>query len=268
MIEHTIKDMAEDRRQQAKQLNAYDASLWLGRPRGFPLAREMDLDGLRVAMAECYISGGLISHWDGHSISAQAGNEALLSRESILDIADIGVILTGLPLFTVEGGPLTGHSHLPENVRAVRIFPKTHGFPLTNWMLGSLVPWMMDRYQPMFIWHTELDWNELYYFARRLPQLNIVIESQHRKIIYHMRPLLTLMRDCPNVYLEISNLTGPAFDLTLQCIGPERLIFGSFLPVNDPLVPLGMILDAKIPDSDRKLVAGDNLRRLTGGGAL
>jgi predicted TIM-barrel fold metal-dependent hydrolase len=66
--------------------------------------------------------------------------------------------------------------------------------------------------------------------------------------------------------VEISNLTGPAFEIALQQVGPERLIFGSFLPVGDPLVPLGMILDAELSEDGRGLVAGGNLRRLIGGG--
>ena len=107
-----------------------------------PLASEMDIQALRTTMTEYFISGGLISHSDGHSISPQEGNAALLSLENV---QDSGLILTGLPLFPSEGGSLPGHSNLPESVRAVRIFPKTYGFQLTDWMLGSLMQWMTER---------------------------------------------------------------------------------------------------------------------------
>ena len=46
--------------------------------------------------------------------------------------------------------------------------------------------------------------------------------------------------------------------------GAGRLIYGSFLPVADPWVPIGMVLDAAISEADKKLIAGDNLRRLLG----
>ncbi len=266
MPESAIQQLADQRRQAAGRLHLFDTSLWLGRPRGFPLACEMDIRSLRSVMTESFINGGLISHWDGHGLSAQEGNAALLSLDLNAGNVDLGVILTGLPLFPAEGGPLPGHDTLPEAVRAVRVFPKTHAFPMTDWMLDSLVSWMTERGMPMFIWHTELEWNELHTFARAFPQLAIVVESQYRKIIYHLRPLLMILRECANVFLEISNLTGPAFDLTLQYIGPERLVFGSFLPVNDPFVPLGMILDSGLTDEDRRLIAGGNLRRLIGKG--
>jgi predicted TIM-barrel fold metal-dependent hydrolase len=65
--------------------------------------------------------------------------------------------------------------------------------------------------------------------------------------------------------LETSNLVGAGLvEYSVRAFGPERLIFGSFLPVNDPLVGLGMILDAEIPLDQKGLIAGGNLRRLIG----
>ena len=265
MIETRIQEMAEQRRQAASRLLAFDANLWLGRPQGFPLAVEMNLAALRQAMADHFIAGGLVSHWRGKTASPQEGNAAL---EAGIESAgpNLYVTMTGLPLFPRQGGPLPGLGDLPAGVQAVRFFPKTHGFPLTDWGIGSLGKWMIERRLPLFVWHTEVDWQELYAFAKAFPKMAIIVESQTRKIIYHLRPLLALMRDCPNTYVEISNLTGPAFELVLQHVGAERLIFGSFLPVSDPLVPLGIVLDTKMSEADRTLIAGGNLRRLIGGG--
>jgi len=90
-----------------------------------------------------------------------------------------------------------------------------------------------------------------------------VIETQVQKILYHTRSVFLLMRDCRNTLLETSNLAGPGFvDYVARECGPDRLIFGSFLPVNDPLVAMGMILDAEIPQDQKELIAGGNLRRL------
>ncbi len=44
--------------------------------------------------------------------------------------------------------------------------------------------------------------------------------------------------------------------------GAERLIFGSFMPVNDPLVPIGMIIDADIEEKDKLLIASGNIKRI------
>jgi hypothetical protein len=199
------------------------------------------------------------------------------------------VIVTGLPMVTREGGPLPACDQVPAGrdglplpvcgeaaglagsgnglglLAGVRLFPKTHGFVLAEWCVGSLCRWMAERRLPLFMWHTEIEWEAVYRLAKVFSELAIVIESQPRKIIYQLRPLMALMRDCPNVHVEISNLTGPAFEMLLEDFGARRLIYGSFLPANDPLVAAGMILDAEISEDDRALIAGGNLRGLTGG---
>jgi hypothetical protein len=176
---------------------------------------------------------------------------------------DVCAAWTGLPLLPGEDGPLPGVGAVPEKVKAARIFPKTHNFPLAAWCIGGLCEWLASRRMPLFIWHTELDWKSMYELARAFPKLQIVVETQTQKILYHTRPLFALMRDCRNVRLELSNFAGQGFiEYAVREFGAERLIFGSFLPVNDPLVPMGMVLDAKISEAEKALIAGGNLRRI------
>jgi uncharacterized protein len=266
MVDTRLADMIAERRLAHAGLKWLDANLWLGRPQGFPLAREMDLPTLLSAMQEYRISGGLVSHWLGHTASPQAGNEALLTLAPRLTVASVAAIWTGVPIVESEQGPLPGVGDWPESVRGVRVFPKTHSFALTDWCIGPLCRQLIDQNVPLFIWHTELTWPAAYDLARELPALNMIIESQSQKIIYHARTLVALMRDCPNVYLEISNATGPLFELICSIVGPERLIFGTFMPVSDPWVPIGVVLDSSLAEADRALIAGGNLRRLIGGG--
>jgi len=162
-------------------------------------------------------------------------------------------------------GALPGAGSVPAPVRAARIFPRTHNFPLAPWCAGSLCEWLISRRMPLFVWHTETDWTSLHAFAKAFPGLTIVVESQVRKILYHTRPLFALMRDCHNVHLEISNFAGQGcMEYAVREFGAERLIFASFLPMNDPLAPIGMVLDARISEKEMALIAGGNLRRLVG----
>jgi hypothetical protein len=263
MIEDLIRELATGRAAALPAMRPFDASLWLGRPEGFPLAREMPPETLGETMRAYGITGGLVSHFDGRTRSPQRGNAELLAAPLP---AGTYRAFTGLPLFPPEDGPLPGAGDLPEDVRAVRLFPRTHGYPLAGWILRTLVEWMIERGLPLFAWHVELQWPELYSLAREYPRLAIIVESQPRKIIYHTRPLLALMKACPNVHLEISNATGPLIGMALAQLGPDRLVYGSFLPANDPLVPLGILLESGLSPADRRQVAGDNLRRLVEGG--
>ena len=93
--------------------------------------------------------------------------------------------------------------------------------------------------------------------------LPLVVETQVQKILYHTRPLFALLRDCPNVRVELSNFAGQGFlEYAVREYGAARLLYGSFLPMSDPWVPMGLVLDADIGDAEKALIAGGNLRRL------
>lgn len=261
-MQDRIRQMAQERRELAKRLRFFDANIWLGRPQGFPLAKELAPDRINEVLADRLLTGGLISHWRGRVVSAQDGNEALLRALERLE-ETLFAVWTALPLFPAESGPLPGNAQLATKVRAARIFPRSHHFSLAPWCIGSLCEWLAGRRMPLFIWHTELDWNSLHTLARAFPALRIVVETQAQKILYHTRPLFALMRDCRNVLVEISNFAGTGFiEYAVRQFGAERLIFGSFLPMSDPFVPMGMVLDAEIPERDKALIAGENLRHL------
>jgi len=261
-MEAGINQMSQARRLAAGKLRFFDAGIWLGRATGFPLAGELSPEAIASVLGRSFITGGLVSHWRGKTTSAQDGNLALQAALSNLP-ENVYTIWTGLPLYLAEPGPLPGQGAPPEKVRGVRVFPKSHNYPLAGWVIGSLCDWLIEHRLPLFIWHVELDWQSLYSLARQFPQLNIVVETQTQKILYHTRPLVALIRQCPNVLVEISNFVGAGFiEYAVEEFGAERLIFGSFQPINDPLVPIGMVIDAEISESEKAMIAGGNMRGL------
>jgi len=264
MPQQVLTQMADDRRSRANDLGLLDAGMWLGRPRGFPLAREVPAAELPGLMARYFTRGGLVSHWRGAAESAQAGN-ACLGPCTAGWGEDLHAVWTALPMTPGQSGPLPGVDELPPHVGAARVFPRTHSFAPVDWCVGSLLRYLVEHRLPLLVWHTEIDLRDLHHLARAFPDLPVIVESQTRKIIYHTRTLFSLMEDCPNVMVELSNLVGQGLlEYVVNRFGAERLIYGSFLPVNDPLVPIGMLLDADITSADRALIAGGNLRRLMG----
>lgn len=254
--------MVESRRQQARRLECFDAGIWLGPPVGYPLAVALTPQQLPRALERGFVRGGLVSHWRGKTVSAQDGNLALELARPYLP-QDTYVVWTGLPLDPAEPGPLPGRGDLPDHVRGVRIFPKSHGYPLAGWTIGSLCDWLVEHRLPLLVWHVEIEWPSLRALAQEFPRLRIVVETQTQKILYHSRPLFALLRDCPNVLVEISNFVGAGFlEYAVRKFGAGRFVFGSFQPMNDPLVPIGMILDAEIAEAEKAMIAGGNLRAL------
>jgi hypothetical protein len=172
-------------------------------------------------------------------------------------------IWTGLPTALREQDPLPGFAPLHERMRGVRLFPQTHHFSLSPWVVGELCEWCIEHRMPVFVWHVEIRWDDLHGLASAFPSLNLVVETQWQKILYHVRDLAALLRSCPNVHVETSNFIGQDhITQFVKTFGAERLLFGSFLPVNDPYTAIGMILDADISDGEKERIAGGNLRRL------
>lgn len=261
-IESVIETEASARLGRVKNLHLFDANMWLGKPKGFPLTEELSENGLEEVMNRYNLEEGLVSSWDGATLSSQDGNRALeKASENLPD--RVRIIWNGLPLLPREQDPLPGFGKPMEKTAGVRLFPKTHRYLLKPWVVGTLCDWCVQFHVPLFLWHVEIEWDWVHDLARAFPDLTIIIESQWQKILYHNRNLYSLMESCSNICLETSNFAGQDFlQHGVKTFGPDRFLFGSFLPMNDPLVSVGMILDADISEEGKQMIAGDNLRNL------
>jgi hypothetical protein len=265
MSEETVKQRIERYRERVKELDFYDCSLWLGKPGDFPLARTADTALLSSVVKAHGLCGGLVSHWETVTLSAQDGNRTLL--EALPKLPDTcRIVWAGLPLFPPDSGPLPGVDIPPGRLTGVRLFPRTHGYNLQDWVIGPLLDWLAQRRLPLFLWHTEVDWAELHVLAKKYPHLPFVVETQREKVLYHARVLFSLMKVCENVYIDSSNLMGAGYtEYVVREFSAGRLLFGSFFPVNDPAVSMGMVIDADIGEEDRRLIASGNILHLLEG---
>ncbi len=259
-----IAQIASETRARVQALDLFDVNLWLGEPDYFPLAEPIAPEDLGQAMGEYAITGGLVSHWDGIRVSPQDGNQALCDADGALP-ADVWTVWVGLPLAPGEQGPLPANGAPHPRMRGVRLFPRTHHFQLSPWVVGSLCQWCISRGLPVFLWHTEIDWDSLHALATAFPDLTIVVDTQWQKILYHNRNLFSLLDACENVLVESSNLLGQdSVAWVVRHWGARRILFGSFLPAADPYSTIGMIVDADISAEEKTLIAGGNARRIVG----
>ena len=193
---------------------------------------------------------------------AQDGNLALDEAAKALPAATY-TVWTGLPTVPREQDPLPGFGPPSPRLRGVRLFPQSHRYQLSPWVVGQLCEWCIAYGLPLFLWHVEIRWNDVHALATAFPRLNIVIETQWQKILYHIRDLFSLMGACGNVLVESSNFIGQDHvSYLVRNFGAERLLFGSFLPVNDPYAALGTVLDADISQAEKQQIAGGNLQKL------
>ncbi len=94
------------------------------------------------------------------------------------------------------------------------------------------------------------------------PELPVILLRTHRSL---QTQLALLMRKHKNLYFTHAlNTLYLQLEQVVELVGADRVLFGSQAPYWDPSLPIGMLNYAELSRQEKKLVAGDNLRRLLG----
>jgi predicted TIM-barrel fold metal-dependent hydrolase len=114
----------------------------------------------------------------------------------------------------------------------------------------------------MVVSREELDWDALVVILKDFPKLQILLlDVGYRSDRY----LLPLLQRFPHLYFDsTSYVAHRQFESFVETHGPERIVFGSRLPLYTPGAALGVLATARISDEARLAIAGSNLRRLLG----
>jgi predicted TIM-barrel fold metal-dependent hydrolase len=217
---------------------------------------------LLAAMDYSNIRHALVYHsaaWHHHP---QTGNEMLM--------AEIAGHERLLPCWAVtgtatreQGDPTDVLLALKRNqVRAVRIFPKTQKFLTDAWVLGDLCAALEEKQVPLLVHKEELDDNaaNLYPLCHDFPRLPVVLTCSS---YFHSRIFYALLEKCPNFHVDTSLfLVHGGIEDVVERFGPERLLYGSHLPFTEPGPSMTAILYAEIADKDKRKIAYENFQRL------
>jgi predicted TIM-barrel fold metal-dependent hydrolase len=107
---------------------------------------------------------------------------------------------------------------------------------------------------------TTYGWDQVYDICTAFPALPLILLQPRYAA---QTPLIAALRLHQNLYFTI-----PWYGLfhqvesIVQMFGPERALFGTNLPHIDPALPVGMVNYGLFTVEQKKLIAGDNLRRL------
>lgn len=155
------------------------------------------------------------------------------------------------------------------DVRAVRMFPEEHNFPLLERSLRPLLSALTEARIPLLIdtgrvgWsQIKLDWREVFAIAEAHPTLPLVLLREGGTT---ERVLFSVWDEFPNLHLETSYIQESRIvEEITERFGQRSLLFGTGMPTYDPGGPLALIQGAQIPEEHRTDIAGNNLRRLFG----
>ncbi len=154
-------------------------------------------------------------------------------------------------------------------VRAVRMFPGEHFFPLLERSLRPLLLALAEARIPLLIdtdrksWaQLRLDWREILALAESHPQLPLVLLREGGSTA---RVLFALWDEVPNIHLDVSYLQQSSIvEEVCERFGAKRLLFGTNMPEYDPGGPLALLDGALIDAEQRIQIGGNNLRGLLG----
>ena len=156
-----------------------------------------------------------------------------------------------------------------KGVRAARIFPEEHNFPILEPVLRSMLLALSDARIPLIIdvgrtgWgQIALDWRSIFEIAERHPNLPLILLREGgttERILYEV------WDDHPNIHLETSYMqASQILEENVDCFGGKRLLFGTAMPQYDSGGALGLLNGAQLSLESYGDIGGNNLRRLFG----
>jgi len=129
----------------------------------------------------------------------------------------------------------------------------------------NIFPEMSDNNIPLTILHTNIGFDDIRRFASENPRLKIILESGPRKILYAIKEIKNLLKQCDNVYLCTYNFCNWYGHEESCRIGlGNKLLFGSHMPEYIADASMGPVIISDLDWETKCDIAGNNLRRLLG----
>ena len=222
-------------------------------------------EGLVAEMDRYDIAEALVHHASAWEWAPAPGNETLL-RE-IASYPRLHPCFVALPPATREmPSPREMVAQLREaGGGAVRLFPQFHQYRLADWCCRELLEVLEAERVPVLLDVTQADWGVLPEVLTAHPALPVVLLDVGYRSDRYLYPLWERHQ---NLHVEIgSYVMHGGVEAVCARFGPERLLFGTGLPLMDPAGPTALLAYADAPVAATQLIAGANLRRLLAGEA-
>lgn len=236
---------------EAAAWDLFDVNVRVG-PSGVYGELALDKPGLLREMDRFYIRAAVVSHWTAEEYDAAVGNDALAR--------DLDARFT--PAWAAMPDEDSLASLETRRPKAVKLTPATprHNFAMAPWCAGPLFEYLQDYAVTTLISRSDIEWTALASLAENFPRLPIVLLDIGYRADRHLFPLL---RRFPMLHFDSATyLAHRQLEAYVNRYGPERLLFGSRLPLYTPASAMAVLASARISDADRCAIAGGNLRRL------
>lgn len=235
--------------------NIFDANARVGRS-GTRGSLALETDGLLLEMDRFGIRRALASHFAAEEYDAERGNHLL--GKAIDGVDRLFPLWAAVP----DEGFTEGLAR--RRPRAVRLFynVRKHNFSPAAWCSGALHDFLQQNSVLAVIAKEDIEWEALARLLQDFSRLNVLLlETGYRSDRY----LFPSLQRFPNLYFDSSTyLAHRQLETFVNRFGPERLVFGSRLPLYTPGAALTVLATARIPEAAKRAIAGATLARLLG----
>jgi predicted TIM-barrel fold metal-dependent hydrolase len=257
-----VEERIQSYRQRKADLPWLDAHAWIGVGPENCLRPVTSVDQTAELLGRYGIRRAIVAHTLARDLDPATGNRLLVES-----IAGRDAFWGAAVLAPDDASPADFRARLQSliaaKVRMVRVFPRRHNWLLAEWCSGPWLGVLEEMRLPLAVWHTEASWDEVAAVCAAHPQLPVIVEGPNRKLLYHNRVYYRLLEQFPNFHLEIHNLVGYlGLDDAVRRFGSRQLLFGTYLPYQDPNVPMMLVTDGQIAEQDQRNIAGENMARL------
>jgi len=242
------------------ELNLFDCHTRVGRVGVPPPTHFETTADLLAELDRQQIVEALVFHATAQELSPPRGNELL--RQELAGQGRLHPCFVLLPPGTQE---LAEDEDLVawlrrEQIRAVRLFPKLHGYALAEWCAGGLLAALEEVRAVVLLDIGQTSWEELAPMLQAHPRLHVILLEPFYRVD---RYVYNLWERCDNLHLETATYeVHRGLETVCERFGPQRLVFGSGLPVRDAGGAIAPLLYADLSDEAKQLISGDTLRRL------
>ncbi len=253
-----------------EDLRLFDAHCYVGRYKTFRAGTFHTTQDLLDQMQYYGITEALVTHAMSREHHPMDGNAAVM--EEVGAHTNLHASWALLPSSAKETPPPAEmvDDMIAQGVKAAKLFYRSYSFGISEWCIGDVlealearsVPTFLDPDQELDTWNSDqFDWDGVNALCSQHPGLPVILsEARFRS---SNRMLYQLLSKHPNLHIELSGYWGHrAIEFVTREFGAARLLFGTRMPVRDPACAIGQLAYADIGEEHKRLIAGDNLRRL------
>lgn len=161
---------------------------------------------------------------------------------------------------------------LSAGVRAARL--RFHSKGALPWLWDDLLSVLEEHCVPCFFDFGEIASTQGELSEQDVEAMRAIANSHHRlpMILSHVMggvgihpAVLYLMHRVSNLYIDIAGILDYWKTVSFE-IGPERVLFATGMPFTDPGILVSNVqYELNLDENAKKMICGDNLRRLIGG---